>query len=526
MHSISGFLRYTVRLGVAGLVVSAAACDNSVEPAPPVVASLAITAARTLACQADTVRIQATAKEASGTTIPRAKITWTSSQTSVATVDTTGLVKAVGGGITAVRATSGTITAEIELKVRAPLVTFAYKYPSLFVNDTTLVVATVIDKNGVAPPEPATSLISRSTSIATVATNGVVTAKAAGVVDIAARGACGAEGVVQVAVLAPRVRAPREISFIQDKVAGFGSELVLMNPDGSNKRVISARDDAVGEHIWSPDGNRLIVALSTANNPTRAGYFIINADGSGEIPLGTFLNAPDWSPDGARVAYRNYIAYGESDIYTLKTDGTDVRRLSSAAGDDLNPKWSPDGRQLLYFHPVAGGQDLYVVAADSSDRRKISVPIPSVRNPRWTADGKGIVMDNGTGIFLVNADGTRFRSLTSNCTAAGTCSGVFSYSNPTVDPTGARVAFASANWGVGYALVNGGGSDVLTIGNGPRGLPSAISWSPDGLSTVFYTHDGLFGGTYGIAIIGPSGLRFVVKSGAPIFNYGNPTFRP
>lgn len=529
MPSILCNSRIGVRIGAFGMVIVSLACDNSNQPTPlPAVATLAIAAARNIACQTDTVRFVATAKDASGTIIPGASVTWTTTQSSVATISTAGLLTAVGGGTTTVRATSGSITAEADLKVRAPVVTFAYKYPSLFVNDTTLVVATVTDKNGVVPAEAPTSLVSRSTGVATVTANGVVTAKTVGVADIAAQGACGSEGVVQVAVLTPRIRAPREISFTQEKSGTYGDDLALMNPDGTGKRIISNPNDAVADYVWSPDGSRLLVWYNAINNVGRGGWFVINADGTGEVSLGIDMYAADWSPDGTRVAFRNRIAFGESDIYTIKADGTDQRRLSSAAGDDLNPHWSPDGRQLLYYHPVASGaNELWVVAADSSDRRKISVPLQIMQNPRWTADGKGIVMDNGTGVFLVSADGKNFRSLTSNCTAAGTCTGIFSHVGVTVDPTGARVAFNSVGRGVGYALVNGGGSDVFTIGSGPSGgISSLANWSPDGLSTIFYTHDGMFGGTYGLAILGPTGLRFVVKSGAPIFNYGHPAWRP
>jgi dipeptidyl aminopeptidase/acylaminoacyl peptidase len=51
--------------------------------------------------------------------------------------------------------------------------------------------------------------------------------------------------------------------------------------------------------------------------------------------------SPAWSPDGTRLAF-----YGErggnSDIYVMSADGTDVRRLTRDASDEGYPSWSPD----------------------------------------------------------------------------------------------------------------------------------------------------------------------------------------
>src|SRR5947199_4174119 len=55
----------------------------------------------------------------------------------------------------------------------------------------------------------------------------------------------------------------------------------------------------------------------------------------------------DWSPDGARVVFetdRN----GNLDLYTVRADGSDLRRLTTHPYQDEQPHWSPDGRWIVF----------------------------------------------------------------------------------------------------------------------------------------------------------------------------------
>jgi len=51
--------------------------------------------------------------------------------------------------------------------------------------------------------------------------------------------------------------------------------------------------------------------------------------------------APDWSPDGLKIAYRSD-RDGESDIYVINVDGSGETRLTDDPAYDWAPQWSPD----------------------------------------------------------------------------------------------------------------------------------------------------------------------------------------
>ena len=69
----------------------------------------------------DTARLTATLLNAAGDTVHDATIAWTSTDTTIATVDSTGLVTSVDYGTTQVRATSGSLTATAEVEIEFKL---------------------------------------------------------------------------------------------------------------------------------------------------------------------------------------------------------------------------------------------------------------------------------------------------------------------------------------------------------------------------------------------------------------------
>jgi len=58
-------------------------------------------------------------------------------------------------------------------------------------------------------------------------------------------------------------------------------------------------------------------------------------------------------PDGERVVFRSN-RDGNREIYTMRLDGRDLRRLTTDPAEDGEPVWSPDGRRILFSTRRAG----------------------------------------------------------------------------------------------------------------------------------------------------------------------------
>jgi TolB protein len=142
----------------------------------------------------------------------------------------------------------------------------------------------------------------------------------------------------------------------------FDIGLSLMNRDGTNQRPLlatSAKRD-IATQSWSPDGTRIVVELISAHPSGRSprsrqsDIAVINAGGTGlrRLTRTAALEAePVWSPDGTRIAFASdrHVKHGRHldrngpafEIYTMRPDGTDIRRLTHNNVSDLHPDWQP-----------------------------------------------------------------------------------------------------------------------------------------------------------------------------------------
>jgi Tol biopolymer transport system component len=67
---------------------------------------------------------------------------------------------------------------------------------------------------------------------------------------------------------------------------------------------------------------------------------------------------PCYSPDGKRIAFTSN-RDGKYEIYVMKADGSDVRRVTTDTEHNKFPCWHPDGKQLVFVGERKGRHDLY-----------------------------------------------------------------------------------------------------------------------------------------------------------------------
>lgn len=162
--------------------------------------------------------------------------------------------------------------------------------------------------------------------------------------------------------------------------------LYLMNADGSNqRRLVETTLETSAGATWSPDGLRIVYSRGAGEDT--ANVFAADADGMNERRLtddrGLYNGTPVFSPDGTRIAF--YSADGTaSALVVLQADGRG-RRTVLSGGQSWYPRWSPDGRWLVYTAAVDGSDDdldLFAVAVEGA-----AEPILLVAAPGREAEG-------------------------------------------------------------------------------------------------------------------------------------------
>ena len=117
------------------------------------------------------------------------------------------------------------------------------------------------------------------------------------------------------------------------------------------------------------------------NNPGGPGK-----DVSFAVTEGTWLNL-DVSPDGKEIAFDLL-----GDIYTMPITGGEAKCLRSGMAMEVQPRYSPDGKKLLFTSDAGGGDNIWLMSRDGSNARQITKEtFRLLNNAVWMPDGKYII---------------------------------------------------------------------------------------------------------------------------------------
>ena len=207
----------------------------------------------------------------------------------------------------------------------------------------------------------------------------------------------GEENGSQVGVPEP-ASGPGQIAWAKTNVAPNGvqtdgSDIWIMDPDGTNK--INLTDTEIMEWwpSWSPNGAYIAFVIVRPPDVTAQDLWVMDADGSDRRDLGLCPGVGRcgklaWSPDGHRIAYVQgtdlYMADLASGTRELIVSGGLTEPTPMIAGRGSGPTWSPDGKTLAF----TCGDQLCVVAAEGGTPRVIG---SDIEDPDWSPDGVFLV---------------------------------------------------------------------------------------------------------------------------------------
>jgi len=167
-------------------------------------------------------------------------------------------------------------------------------------------------------------------------------------------------------------------------------ELQIADADGQNPQVMLRSKHSIISPAWSPDGKRLAYVSFELGKPVV--YVQTLATGQ-RVPLANFKgnnSAPAWSPSGDQLAIA-LSRDGISQIYTINSDGSGLRRVMRSPLIDTEPRYAPDGSSLVFTSDRGGSPQIYQVPVSGGDARRITFNGGYNVSPELSPDGNNLV---------------------------------------------------------------------------------------------------------------------------------------
>lgn len=295
----------------------------------------------------------------------------------------------------------------------------------------------------------------------------------------------------------------RRLANIKQLTSGGANAEAYWAPDGERLIFQATRDGLQCDQIFTmkADGSEVRM-VSTGKGATTCGYFL--ADGEHIVYASTHEAGDACPPRPDRSQGYVWPIHAGFDIFVAKSDGSELKKLTEAAGYDAEATVNWATEKIVYTSMASGDLDLWVMASNGSDKRRITTSVGYDGGAFFSPDGSQLVLRahhpaegadkerylellgrNLTApmkmeIFLADADGSNMRQITDF--------GCASFA-PQFTPDGERIIFSSnknkcdsREFDLFLMDLDGGNLEQLTDFGG---FTSFAEFSPDGEKLVF-----------------------------------------
>lgn len=139
-------------------------------------------------------------------------------------------------------------------------------------------------------------------------------------------------------------------------------QLFIMQPGADPKPWIKS-EASDSEPAVSPRGN-LVAWVRWSEDRKKSEIWVANVRGEDAKAVVTGDNVnlnPTWTPDNEEIVFSSNRDQKSFSIYSVKADGTCLKRQTHEKSDNLEPQIRPDGKELLYTSPKSGTKQLYIL---------------------------------------------------------------------------------------------------------------------------------------------------------------------
>lgn len=180
-----------------------------------------------------------------------------------------------------------------------------------------------------------------------------------------------------------RLRNIRQLTFGGQNAEAYFSA-------GGRLITFQATHDGMGcdqQFVMDVDGAH-VRRVSNGEGRTTCGYFY---DRDRRVLFASTHGAGRECPPQPDMSQGYVWRLDDYDIYTVRRDGADLRRLTDSPGYDAEATVSPDGRTIVFTSERDGDLDIYTMGVDGSNLRRLTTTVGYDGGPFWSHDGRRIV---------------------------------------------------------------------------------------------------------------------------------------
>jgi TolB protein len=168
--------------------------------------------------------------------------------------------------------------------------------------------------------------------------------------------------------------------------------LIVSDMDGENQFTIMESADPIMSPAWSPD-SRQLAYVSFENGVSTIYVQTLRTGNRMKVSSRAGINgAPAFSPDGRKLVLTLGGLDGNLDIHVLDLRSRDLKRLTTNRAIDTEGTWAPDGSAIYFTSDRSGGPQVYRVDVDGGSPQRVTFEGGYNARPRLSPDGSKLAL--------------------------------------------------------------------------------------------------------------------------------------